>query len=374
MILVLMKRVIHKICRIYSNFFRTVGMLVSSTALPERSDAKVNLEEISPDLDNSCWIDREDDYEKRNFPLSVIVPAYNVEKYIVDCLESILRQKVSFDYEIIVINDGSTDATPDLLEKYRHREKIRIIHQENGGLSAARNTGIACAKGEYFCFVDSDDKLSEGALECLMTIALQKGAALVIGSYEKCLRDGTVRHIKQLNDQKIGDTSLPGFAWGRVIHCSVFRNLRFPERYWFEDSIMAQIVHPMCKDTAYTTAHVCYQYYSNEAGITSTAAGKPKAIDSLWITMKLLEERKKFRLSYDQASYEYFLSMVNLTYQRTKQCDVSVAKCIFVLQKMLMETYYNDYRTTGDKKKKQIEDALRTNSFRKYILACERKR
>lgn len=197
----------------------------------------------------------------------MIVPAYNVEKYIVNCLESILQQSVSFDYEVIVVNDGSTDTTASLLENYKHRKGLRIIHQENRGLSAARNTGIACSKGEYLCFVDSDDELPEDSLECLMTLALQKHAKLVVGSYERCLRNGTVLYTKLLRNEQVTENTLPGYAWGKVFHYSVFMNLRFPEGYWFEDTIMAQIVHKLCKDSAYSTSHICYKYYSNKTGI-----------------------------------------------------------------------------------------------------------
>ena len=368
-----LKRAAGKISRDFSNMKQMGRLLAHSARLPEAEDALSFLQHCSPDLGRSCWKDCEFDYEKRSVLLSVIVPAYNVEKYIVNCLESILQQSVSFDYEVIVVNDGSTDTTGAICENYKHRKGFRIIHQENRGLSAARNTGIACSKGEYLCFVDSDDELPEDSLECLMTLALQQHAKLVVGSYEKCLRNGTVLHTKLLRNEQVTENTLPGFAWGKVFHYSVFMNLRFPEGYWFEDSIMAQIVHPLCKDSTYSTSHICYKYYSNETGITVSSKGNMKSIDSLWITMRLLQERQKFQLSSTKASYEYFLSMVNLTYSRTKQLDVRVAQCVFVIQKMLIDTYYDTYKSESSRKKTQIEEALRTNNFRKYVLACESK-
>lgn len=366
----LLKRVVGKVHRGFSDIKHLCKLLMDSAQLPKSEDAMSYLQYNAPDSGSSCWKDCEFDYEKRSILLSVIVPAYNVEKYIVNCLESILQQSVSFDYEVIVVNDGSTDTTAALLENYKHRKGLRIIHQENRGLSAARNTGIACSKGEYLCFVDSDDELPEDSLECLMTLALQKHAKLVVGSYERCLRNGTVLHTKLLRNEQVTENTLPGYAWGKVFHYSVFMNLRFPEGYWFEDSIMAQIVHPLCKDSTYSTSHICYKYYSNETGITATSKGKMKSVDSLWITMRLLKDQQKFQLSSTQASYEYFLSMVNLTFHRTKQLDVYVAKCVFVIQRELMDLYYDTYKSESGGKSQRIEEALRINNFRKYVLAC----
>ena len=134
---------------------------------------------------------------------------------------------------------------------------------------------------------------------------------------------------------------------------------------------MSQIVHPMCRESTYTISNVCYHYFDNDAGCTSTARGKARSIDSLGITMRLMKEREAFGLSRDQREYEYYLSMVALTYQRTKLLGVHAAKCIFVMQCVLMENYYSATQTVADRKHQRIEAALRSKDFRKYILACE---
>ena len=368
------KKTLGRIQHKCTDAFTVARMLVSPTHRKrDAAEAISYLQNISPDLGKTCRINRTSDYETRRLPLSVIVPAFNVEKSIVACLDSILQQQASFTYEVIVVNDGSTDLTPTLLKNYEHDPRVRIIHQNNGGLSAARNTGIAHAKGNYLCFVDSDDELPEYSLESLMRPALRHNAKLVVGSYEACFREGKARSVKQLKDQKTDSLLLPGFAWGKVIHYTIFENLAFPENYWFEDSVMDQIVHPVCQESTYTISNVAYKYYFNEAGITATSKGKPKSLDSLWITMRLLEERKEFGLSYTQFSYSYFLLMVGLTYRRTKYLGVEVAKCIFDVQKMLLDRYYAHYQMEDDSQKRKIQEALRTNSFRRYVLACEKK-
>lgn len=368
-----LKRATRRLCREITRFYIAIRMLGYPQKMPIYSDAISFLEEYSPDLGKGCWVGGDASQKERNLLLSVIIPAYNVEEYIGNCMESILRQKVSFAYEIIVIDDGSTDATAQQLEKYSHCEQVIILHQKNRGLSAARNKGIDCSRGEYLCFVDSDDELTDGALEALVSKAREEDAKLVVGSFQKTLRNGRVQYTEQLENKKSDGTKLPGFAPGRILHYSVFENLRFPEGYWYEDSIMAQIVQPMCRDSTYTVSHICYKYYSNESGITAISKGSKKSLDSLWITRRLLQERELFGLEYTQQSYEYFLSMVNLTYHRTKLLGPEIAQCIFVVQRMLMNQYYAGYSCVCDHKKGRIQEALQKNDFRKYILACERK-
>lgn len=102
--------------------------------------------------------------------LSIIIPVYNVEKYVGKCLESCLNQDIPKDeYEIIVVNDGTKDNSVQVIEKYITPENnIRLIHRKNGGLSAARNTGLMEAKGEYVWFVDSDDTITPGSIKAIM--------------------------------------------------------------------------------------------------------------------------------------------------------------------------------------------------------------
>lgn len=107
-----------------------------------------------------------------NNPLiSVIVPVYNVEKFIEECIDSILEQTYT-NIEIILIDDGCTDASPQIIEKKSNRDsRIKVIHQTNQGVSSARNRGIEIAKGEYICFVDSDDILKPDYVEYLYRLA-----------------------------------------------------------------------------------------------------------------------------------------------------------------------------------------------------------
>lgn len=89
--------------------------------------------------------------------ISIIVPVYNVEKYLKDCIESILKQSMQ-DFELILVDDGSTDSSGTICDRYAEKDsRIKVVHTKNGGLSAARNAGIEIARGEFVAFVDSDD-------------------------------------------------------------------------------------------------------------------------------------------------------------------------------------------------------------------------
>ena len=108
--------------------------------------------------------------------ISVIVPVYNVEPYLRECIDSILSQTYR-DFELILVDDGSPDNCGAICDEYAEKDtRIRVIHQENGGLSAARNAGLDIARGEYVTFVDSDDKVSSRYLECLYKMLINNEA------------------------------------------------------------------------------------------------------------------------------------------------------------------------------------------------------
>ncbi|MFK4998687.1 glycosyltransferase family 2 protein [Bacillus sp. N9] len=116
--------------------------------------------------------------------LSIIIPVYNVEKYLKECLNSILDYNHSFKLEVIIINDGSTDNSDKIAKEYeRNFSNVRVFHKENGGLSSARNLGIREASGEYITFIDSDDFIKNEGLEKLLEYAKDYNLDLIRGKY-----------------------------------------------------------------------------------------------------------------------------------------------------------------------------------------------
>lgn len=115
--------------------------------------------------------------------VSVIVPVYQVEQYLPRCIDSILAQTFS-DFELILVNDGTKDGCPAIMQAYAERDaRIRQVHKENGGLSSARNAGLDVARGEYIAFVDSDDYIAPTLLEDAVYAADKTGAQQVLFNY-----------------------------------------------------------------------------------------------------------------------------------------------------------------------------------------------
>ena len=136
--------------------------------------------------------------------LSIIVPVYNVEKYIRPCIESIFNQGFDdADFEVIIINDGSTDRSMEMItDIIGQHQNITVINQENQGLSVTRNNGIAVAKGDYILMPDSDDLLIEHSLKPLLEKALETKADVVVADFYEMTND-------EIESLKI---NLPNFA------------------------------------------------------------------------------------------------------------------------------------------------------------------
>lgn len=179
--------------------------------------------------------------------LSIVIPAYRVEQYLPACLDSVILPGRK-DYEILVVDDGSPDHSGQIAEEYAARfpELIRVIHQENGGLGAARNAGLEAAEGEYLFFLDSDDSLFPGALEEMLEelkrpescdiLFFDDDAVLedgrVLFHETGCLREGSF--TMEDNPQVLLD--LPSIC-NKLLRRSLFLDsgIRFPARLWFED-------------------------------------------------------------------------------------------------------------------------------------------
>ena len=180
---------------------------------------------------------------------SIIVPVYNVADYLEKCVDSLLAQDCA-DAEIILVDDGSTDGKcPALCDRLasEHPRQIRVIHQENGGLGAARNSGIEAARGDYLLFVDSDDWLAPNTLEALSQAVDRWHADMYCFSFRYVTEDGSETPAEPRTAPVDGiPTTLtrtpellldPPMACTRLCKRSLFvdHNIRFPGRVWYED-------------------------------------------------------------------------------------------------------------------------------------------
>lgn len=187
--------------------------------------------------------------------LSVIVPIYNVERYLAGCLDSVLYPERE-DYEIVAVNDGSTDSSPAILADYVRRfpALIRRVDTPNGGLGHARNEGLAAARGDYLLFLDSDDTLAPGALPEMLEALSDEPDILIfdllsvneagrpLGLMPGSAREGlfTLEEYPEL----LFD---PPNACGKLFRAGLFLDtgIRFPDRLWFEDLYTVPKLYPL---------------------------------------------------------------------------------------------------------------------------------
>lgn len=186
--------------------------------------------------------------EKEKIKVSIIVPAYNIEAYIEDCLQSLISQTLK-DIEIIIVNDGSTDSTLQIIEKYAQTDsRIIVINQQNQGQASARNAGLEIAKGDFIGFVDSDDWIDSDYYEKLYKAVLDNNADMSIASIFKHklkYKRYNVIYKKMITAEKIQDKiKLCGdskkrffYVWNKLCKASIIKenNIRFPEGRVFED-------------------------------------------------------------------------------------------------------------------------------------------
>ena len=139
---------------------------------------------------------------------SIIIPVYNVEKYLDQCVKSVLSQEYG-DYEIILVDDGSTDSSAEICDVFSSQYKqVKTIHKNNGGLSDARNAGIKKAKGDYICFIDSDDYWSEFSVLSKLSCEIDKKQPDIIRISRRKLIVKTGKYYDEYSDfQKFEDLS-----------------------------------------------------------------------------------------------------------------------------------------------------------------------
>nr|APZ79237.1 Glycosyl transferase family 2 [Streptococcus suis] len=233
---------------------------------------------------------------------SIIVPVYNVESTISRCLDSILNQTYE-DYEVILINDGSTDSSLDICNQYKSIDRrIKVFTKINGGLSSARNTGITYAIGDYLCFVDSDDWIANDMLQHFEVLLKEHQPDIISTSY---------KITKKITDSEI-DTSLVNTkimtrtealeyflfegmnsrvsdypVWIKCYKKELFRNIKFPMGVLYED--YATNIRLIKKTKKYVkSSKICYFYYQGGSSIVRSGF---KYKDSDLIHQSMLVEK-----------------------------------------------------------------------------------
>ena len=211
-----------------------------------------------------------------NYKISVIVPAYNVEKYICVCIDSLLEQTYK-NYELLLVDDGSTDNTGRILdEKYSENEKIKVYHKNNGGLSDARNYALDRMNGDYVTFVDSDDFVDRDYLAYLIRIITKENADIAVippQPFEKVnqidtdfdLNYETVNTEEAVRRMLIRE-NIAHTACGKIYKYSIWKEIRFPYKKLYEDYHTTFDAFARAKKVSIGNAKM-YFYYQRESSI-----------------------------------------------------------------------------------------------------------
>lgn len=230
--------------------------------------------------------------------VSIIVPVYNVEKYLKRCLDSLVNQTLK-DIEIICVNDGSTDGSLAILDEYvRNDDRIVVINQENSGQSVARNRGIDVAKGEYLGFVDSDDWVSEDYFEKLYNSAIQNNAEIAVGGIIRLHRFNRRKFLTFAKETVTNDVNLKfelcdlpekSYVWNKIYKSSKLKEigLKFEEGIVFEDCIFTP--QALFYFDKMVTVPDTYYFYWRRIDSTVTRKDGKSRVDSVYAHKKAQE-------------------------------------------------------------------------------------
>ncbi|MCI5737767.1 MAG: glycosyltransferase [Methanobrevibacter ruminantium] len=319
--------------------------------------------------------------------VSVIIPVYNVENYLAECLDSIVNQTLK-DIEIICINDGSTDNSLEILETYaKNDNRIKVCTQENSGLSASRNHGIRLSRGEFIYFIDSDDILELNALEALYNMSNALDLDILIfklinfddGTHEKYTSDYyEMSFLKPFagrifNYNKVGErildvaVSIPG----KFFKKSLIFSMKFPEGLIFEDNYFFAEAMLKAKRISFLDKHFYNRRIRNDSITTIKTI---KFADSIVISNKIMDLFKEFGV-YNQFKKRFIEKKINSAYNRFSQVD-EVFKDEFFNRikedfKSHKKEFHNDYvflEKVNPRHRYIFNEALKAENYKEFEL------
>ena len=265
--------------------------------------------------------------------VSIIIPCYNVERFLTSCIESLAAQKTQYSFEAIFVNDGSTDGTKEILDQAKKKYPIfQCIHQPNQGCGAARNTGMRKAKGEYLLFVDADDVVSDNYVEALVGCVKASGADLGACAYYSFTENG-LRYKEVQWPKNVKTSEITGTSWGKIFRRTLFDRLLWPSgRY--QDTILSYLVFPKVNQLV-TTNDCTYGYRSSLQNTTNAGRKSAKALDTLYITAQVLRCMEKLKLEdwlYTLEGHDLLVNQFYLNQCRIQQLSENIQKEVFRLQ------------------------------------------
>ena len=290
--------------------------------------------------------------------ISIIVPVFNVEKYLKRCLNSIINQAFQ-NFELILVDDGSTDNSGKICDEYKLKDnRIKVIHQENAGLSVARNVGIESAVGQYIGFVDADDYISYNMYEVLYNCLIENNADVAVCGLYNCFANKKVPQYKKkefylLDNITALKMALEGVVFSvhavnKLYKRKLFKDNMFPKGKLSEDAFVIPKVLYESNKVAVKTLPMYYYVHHNDSITTSRYQEKDlDVVNAYFRNLKFVEKncpqlrrQAEFRLMW---AFMYVLDKMILTENLHKEDMSKYLEIIKILKKSTREILLNPY-------------------------------
>ena len=320
--------------------------------------------------------------------ISVIMPAYNAEKWIAEAIENICCQTYK-NWELIIIDDGSTDRTKELCESYCTKDqRIRLFSQKNSGPSTARNYGLSKIRGAYFILVDSDDILYKNALEIYIRVAMKYHAETVVAGYRmvnwnnggfkefKFDKEEIFSPEKNLNTievEKLITSGVMASNWNKL-YSSKLKHIRFNETLSINEDVLFSFTALAQSKVVAVIPDILYEYkIQNSASVSAKFHPEfPIALDIL--NQKLLSNQNdKLRLQISRWLMNYLhIHLRNICGSQ----DIRNKRETYLKEAVHSEVFkrYGSIKIADTKKRKAAVVLLKTHAFKLYIRLMQRKK
>ncbi len=316
-----------------------------------------------------------------NLDLSIVIPIFNYVDIIEKNIMSVLNQRTRYNFEIILVDDGSTDGASEIVKKFQNYNNVKAFFQKNAGIGAARNTGINNANGKYIMFVDCDDIVHDDLVEVLLNEAYREDFDMVMCGHNLSKeRDGIVISKipniypkRNLNNYKNNDEimNLAGLPWCKVYKRELWNNVRFFPGYWYEDDIIQFLIFTQDIRFSYIQKiEYEYKWYEKNFSHTQNNNSNIKTIDSYWLLIDILQRYKKNGLPNNEILYTLILRHISTYYYTMiRGLDNALIEALFVLARRLYMEYKPSYRVKLPYMLRQVEKAFDENDIELWKLA-----
>lgn len=323
--------------------------------------------------------------------ISVIVPVYNVEKYLNRCVDSILNQTLT-DFELILVDDESTDRCGLICDEYVEKDsRVKVIHKKNGGVSSARNAGIEIAKGEYISFCDSDDYVKSDWLEVMYNYACEEALDCVSIDFDIVSDSGTIKKPKRMygvfnfenNDEKFSFIKKYILA-GRVgwsVYTRLFKtkiiienNILFCETCDnFAEDMAFSIEYLMCSNSFGSIDYSGYYYYQRENSMMHNSVGKIKLNSLNEVSKHFYDflDRNEFFCKHKRLASAYPLihCLIMINQLSLVNAD-NINKSIEVTDEIVQKEYYKKMMYKVPKYYKELSELYGKQMAFEYCILC----